>query len=155
MKNEWNWMRIENQKKCFIMRGLSGSGKSKRVDEILSSNNFQKTAVFSTDDIFMENGEYNFRPEKLKEYHDLNYHFASRFMKACGKHNVSALCIIDNTNTMKWEYERYEESAKEHGFEVVIVKIDWNEEDIPLYAERNSHGVPEEVIRNQAARWED
>jgi hypothetical protein len=55
---------------------------------------------------------------------------------------------------MKWEYERYEESAKEHGFEVAIVKIDWKWEDIPLYAERNSHGVPEEVIRNQAERWE-
>ena len=147
-------MNKENQKKCFIMRGLSGSGKSKRVDEIISSTTAEKFAVFSTDDIFMENGEYNFRPEKLKEYHDLNFHFASRFMKACKKYNGSALCIIDNTNTMKWEYGRYEESAKEHGFEVVIVKIDWKEEDIPLYAERNSHGVPEEVIRNQAERWE-
>ena len=65
----------------------------------------------------MENGEYDFRPEKLKEYHDLK-----------------SLCISF--------------------YEVVIVKIDWNEEDIPLYAERNSHGVPEEVI-SQAARWED
>ena len=65
------------------MRGLSGSGKSSRVEEILSGTTVTKSAVFSTDDIFMENGEYNFRPEKLKEYHDLNFHFASRFMKAC------------------------------------------------------------------------
>ena len=81
--------------------------------------------------------------------------FGSGVSKGGGKHNVSAVRIIENTNKMKWEYVHYEKSGKEHGFEVVIVKIDWNEEDIPLYAERNSHGVPEEVIRNQAARWED
>ena len=46
------------------------------------------------------------------------------------------------------------EAAKENGFMVQIISIDWKQEDIPLYAERNSHGVPEEAIQRMADRWE-
>ena len=35
-----------------------------------------------------------------------------------------------------------------------VISIDWDAKDIPLYAGRNSHGVPIEAIYRMAARWE-
>ena len=37
---------------------------------------------------------------------------------------------------------------------VQIISIGWDAKDIPLYAERNSHGVPVEAIQRMADRWE-
>ena len=68
--------------------------------------------------------------------------------------HISNVCVIDNTNTQHWEYEKYVEAAKENGFMVQVITVDWKREDIPLYAERNSHGVPEEAIQRMADRWE-
>ena len=65
-----------------------------------------------------------------------------------------AICVIDNTNTQHWEYEKYEEAAKENGFMVQVITVEWNINDIPLYAKRNSHGVPEDAIYRMAERWE-
>ena len=49
------------------------------------------------------------------------------------------ICVIDNNNTIQhWEYEKYVEAAKENGFMVQVITVDWKREDIPLYAERNS-----------------
>ena len=101
----------------------------------------------------MVDGEYQFDPTKLGEYHAQNLENATRFMFG----NQSAekvICVIDNTNTQHWEYEKYVEAAKENGFMVQVITVDWKREDIPLYAERNSHGVPEEAIQRMADRWE-
>jgi len=101
----------------------------------------------------MVDGEYQFDPSKLGEYHALNLAKATRYMESFGP-NSDALCIIDNTNTQSWEYEKYEEVAKENGFMVQVITVEWNINDIPLYAKRNSHGVPEDAIYRMADRWE-
>lgn len=110
--------------------------------------------VFSTDSYFMVDGEYQFDPSKLGEYHAQNLAQATHFMGKGKKYSSDILCIIDNTNTQHWEYEKYEEVAKENGFMVQVISIAWKQEDIPLYAERNSHGVPLEAIQRMADRWE-
>ena len=112
--------------------------------------------VFSTDRLFMVDGEYQFNPTKLGEYHAINLRQASYFMEGFGMvYDYSdVLCIIDNTNTQSWEYEKYVEVAKENGFMVQVITVEWNIDDIPLYAKRNSHGVPEDAIYRMAERWE-
>ena len=154
-------------KKCFILRGLSGTGKSTLAETLKSSMNIGtigyrrkhniKAQIFSTDDLFMvwtdEGQEYQFDPSKLGEYHAKNLENATQFMVEQKDSDIS-LCIIDNTNTQHWEYEKYVEAAKENGFMVQVITVDWKREDIPLYAERNSHGVPEEAIQRMADRWE-
>ncbi len=70
-----------------------------------------RARVFSTDSFFMVDGEYQFDPSKLGEYHALNLAKATRYMESFGP-NSDALCIIDNTNTQSWEYEKYEEVDK-------------------------------------------
>ena len=134
---------------CYILRGLSGTGKSELAKALGN-----KDSIFSTDDLFMVDGEYQFDPSKLGEYHAENLRLATAFMERFAPHTTPAICVIDNTNTQHWEYEKYVEAAKENGFMVQIISVDWKQEDIPLYAERNSHGVPIEAIQRMADRWE-
>ena len=134
---------------CYILRGLSGTGKS-----TLAKALGNKGSIFSTDDLFMVDGEYQFDPSKLGEYHAENLRLATEFMERFAPHTTPAICVIDNTNTQHWEYEKYLDAAKENGCMVQIISVDWKREDIPLYAERNSHGVPEEAIQRMADRWE-
>ena len=101
----------------------------------------------------MVNGEYQFDPSKLGEYHARNLAQADDYMKKWRTLD-DIICIIDNTNTQHWEYEKYIQSAQNNGFMVQVISIDWDAMDIPLYAERNSHGVPIEAIYRMAARWE-
>ena len=150
---------------CYILRGLPGTGKSMLAENLrqsafkslISHQGFAK--IFSTDDLFMVDGEYEFDPSKLGVNHARNLQLATDWMighriNERGSKNRDAICIIDNTNTQHWEYEKYVEAAKENGFMVHIISVDWKQEDIPLYAERNTHGVPEEAIQRMADRWE-
>ena len=136
---------------CYILRGLVGTGKSMLAKNLRDS--YTNGAIFSTDNLFMVDGEYQFDPSKLGEYHAENLRQATYFMKKRQK-SSDAICVIDNTNTQHWEYEKYVEAAKEHGFMVQVISIDWDAKDIPLYAERNTHGVPVEAIQRMADRWE-
>ena len=74
-------------------------------------------------------------------------------MERFAPHTTPAICVIDNTNTQHWEYEKYVEAAKENGFMVQIISVDWKQRTHSSYAERNSHGVPEEAIQRMADRW--
>ncbi len=137
---------------CYILRGLPGTGKSMLARTMGMGWGYAKT--FSTDDYFMVNGEYQFDPSKLGEYHQKNLNAADDYMKDFKDSSNSIMCIIDNTNTQHWEYEKYIQSAENNGFMVQVISIDWDAKAIPLYAERNSHGVPVEAIYRMAARWE-
>ena len=137
---------------CYILRGLPGTGKSMLARTMEMGWGYAKS--FSTDDYFMVNGKYQFDPSKLGEYHQKNLNAADDYMKSFKDSHNTIMCIIDNTNTQHWEYEKYIQSAENNGFMVQVISIDWDAKDIPLYAERNSHGVPEEAIQRMADRWE-
>ena len=152
-----------NWRKFNYFEGSLHDVKRKMADVIEKTNYMERTyktikwvlkGIFSTDDLFMVDGEYQFDPSKLKEYHLKNLQNAGAWMKEHEGVASQAYCVIDNTNTQAWEYEKYVEVAKENGFMVQVITVDWNAQDIPLYAERNSHGVPEEAIRRMAERWE-
>ena len=134
---------------CYILRGLPGTGKS-----MLANALGNEVSIFSTDSYFMVDGEYQFDPSKLGEYHKRNLDDATAFMERFGPYTNRASCVIDNTNTQHWEYEKYEEVAKENGFMVQVITVEWNIDHIPLYAKRNSHSVPEDAIYRMAERWE-
>ena len=151
-----NRFRDTMTKICYILRGLPGTGKSMlamtlRNGVVALPNGYG--GIFSTDSYFMVDGEYLFDPKLLHKYHLRNLEEATAFMERCSDME-RAVCVIDNTNTQHWEYEGYVEAAKANDFLVQVISIDWDAMDIPLYAERNSHGVPEEAIYRMAARWE-
>uniref|UniRef100_A0A7S3N2P0 ATP-binding protein n=1 Tax=Euplotes harpa TaxID=151035 RepID=A0A7S3N2P0_9SPIT len=130
-------------KYCFIMRGVPGSGKSTVAKRIKG----EEGVVHTTDNYFLnENGEYVFDRDLLAENHKKNF---QAFCKSIDEGVESV--IVDNTNTTEREYKRYQEYATEHGYVVSFVVIP----HIPasVAAARNSHGVPEEAIKNMLKRW--
>ena len=134
-------------KKAYIIRGIAGSGKS-TLANILCPN---QHAVCSTDLFFInfDTGEYEFDPSLLPENHKKNL---MRFTSCCEIGCSTVVC--DNTNSQFWEYEPYIEAALNNGYEVVVMSIPWKAEDAPIYAERNTHGVPLEAIEAMMERWE-
>ena len=115
---------------CYILRGLPGTGKSMLARTMEMGWGYAKS--FSTDDYFMVNGKYQFDPSKLGEYHQKNLNAADDYMKSFKDSHNTIMCIIDNTNTQHWEYEKYIQSAENNGFMVQIISIDCDAKDIPL-----------------------
>lgn len=132
----------------YIMRGVSGSGKSTRAKELTRGQ--PNTYVCSADDFFMKNGKYEFDQRRLTEAHAW---CKGRFHAAL-ELGVGTI-VVDNTNTQKWEYQPYVDAAAQAGYEVKIERVgELDETNLRVYANRNKHGVPLEVLRKQAKRFE-
>lgn len=134
-------------KTLIIMQGVSGSGKSTLAAQLAGDEG----VIFSTDDYFMDNGEYKFNPKILGNAHKWNQRIARDAME-----NQHPLIIIDNTNTQAWEARPYIEAAQEHGYTVEFHRpqTEWalNAEEC---AKRNTHGVPLDAINRMLGRMED
>ena len=128
-------------KKVVIMRGVSGSGKSTYIKE-----HFPEAVVVSADKYFMKDGEYKFDYTKLAQAHgSCRARFASA-LKA-----EKTLVVVDNTNTRHKEFKDYFWTAKVHGYEVLVVRLDVALGD--LYG-KNTHGVPDESVKAMYERME-
>jgi len=127
-----------------IMRGLPGSGKSTLV-----RHTYGQSPVFSTDDFFMEDGKYNFRPWLIGQAHNENM---CKVMEAMM--DDIPVIVVDNTNTQRWEYSVYLYMAQAMGYAVEINDLyDGGLTDKELF-ERNTHGVPLEAIAKMRERYE-
>lgn len=131
------------EKRCIILRGIPGSGKSTLAKQLIGKTG----KIHNTDEYFMKDGVYRFDPSLLSRNHELNF----QAFKADLALEVSPI-IVDNTNTRKWEYEKYQQAAENAGYKVEIISVPHI--DPVLAAQRNTHGVPEESIRRMIARWE-
>lgn len=129
-----------------LMRGLPGSGKSTLAREV--GKNGQ---IFSTDDFWMQDGEYKFDPERIGEAHRWNQERALEAMRRGDPH-----IVIDNTHIEPWEAFPYAEGAQKHGYDVQVKEVDtpwrFNVEEL---ARRNTHGVPLDVIRQMVSKWSE
>lgn len=121
--------------KVTIMRGHSGSGKSTKANEI-KNNSDVETVIVSADDYFIDKkGKYKFNPTLLSMAHEECY---NKFVQALeqGK-NV----IVDNTNTLSWEFDKYIRYCEEnnHNYEFVVCKGNYT----------SVHNVPSEIVQRQ------
>ena len=137
-----------NQQVLVIMRGLPGSGKSTLAKRIVSEA--KVGVVLSTDDYFMRNGQYVFRPEDLSSAHKANHDQAVQAVK-----DKVPLIVIDNTNTQSWELRPYFELGVANSYKIHILEpsTDWKFKP-KLLTSRNSHGVPRHSIDNMLDRYE-
>jgi len=116
-----NWIeKMSTQKLLIIIRGPSGSGKSRMSQQLAEQYN---VPVFSSDDYFMKDGEYQFDASRLGENHELNRQRTEEAMK-----NGQSVVIVDNTNTKFWEMRPYVLLAQKYGYTVDFKEPDWNSE---------------------------
>ena len=108
-------------KLLIITRGPSGSGKSHLAKELAEKYNVP--IIFSSDDYFMQDGQYNFDAHKLGENHAKNQHRTEEAMK-----NGQRVIIVDNTNTKFWEMKNYVQLAQLYGYSVDFKEPDWSSE---------------------------
>lgn len=144
--NTISWIRSNHV--MFIMRGLSGSGKSTLVKAIKSIYAKDATGDFvicSADDYFMFDGSYNFDVSRLGDAHE----DCQNRMKEAVTSRVRTV-VIDNTNVMYWEMKSYIQNANREGYLVILVepKTPWRL-NAAILAEKNSHGVPREVLQKK------
>jgi predicted kinase len=140
---------VEGQmkRKLYIMRGLPGSGKSTKAKELAG----KLGKIFSTDDYFMQDGEYRFDAARLPENHRRNLDDSTMAMR-----RGTGTVVIDNTNIEPWHFEKYVEAGRLYGYEVEFVEFDprnYSDSKIRELASRNTHRVPETAIRAMKDKW--
>lgn len=143
----------------FIMRGISGSGKShtarlikeawdNTLDLMNSLDETTECVIVSADDYFIgSDGVYRFDASKLKKAHE----WARAFFLKCLIHPRAAI-IVDNTNTRRWEYNDYVGDAFVAGRPIEIIRLSTTPE---VAAARNTHGLTLEMVQKQFDRFED
>lgn len=125
-----------------ILRGVSGAGKS-----TYTQRNFPDAVVASADHFFGHGEDYKFNPKLIGKAHDYSF---KTFTKAVDSKQPSI--VVDNTNTQKWEFERYVKYAQENGYTVNVVRL---LVDPKVAAARNVHGVPYDTVMKMQSRFQD
>lgn len=134
--------------KVVILRGLPGSGKS-----FLTKNCSEKDMfICSADEYFTnESGVYKFDRNLLPEAHA---HCCQHFIKAIS--DGQELIVVDNTNSMKWEYKIYVYLSQVLGLQHHILEIPHPNMNIAsAFCSRNLHNVDMTSIKNYIDRWEE
>ena len=143
-------MRVEPlplmKKKVTILRGLPSTGKSEYASM------YPHAVVCSADDYFMVDDKYEFVGWKVPVSHQWCF---GKFIDAMNPVGQAEHIIVDNTNTMKWEYDNYIKLAILMDYKIEVLNFnhkDWTDQEL---ADRNKHGVPAEGIERMRTRWED
>ena len=156
----------------FILRGISGSGKSTVAGRIqhAASKAGRSCTVCSADAYFTDKftGTYVFNKNALGTAHAECFNVFKNAleppsMEAFSTHPV---VVVDNTNTRKIEYERYVQHADRIGATVHIVEITAPSEDavmksdlggidfVAMCSSRNVHGAPLSTCAAMYDRWQ-
>jgi len=125
----------------YIMRGLPGSGKSTIAKQLSGT-------VVSADLFFInEDGEYVHDRSKIGAAH--------AWCQAQCRHLMlqGEDVIVDNTNVHRWEFQYYLNFAEEFGYNVSIIHVG-TVLSIHELGERNTHGVPTDIIARMGDSFE-
>ncbi|CAG5118239.1 unnamed protein product [Candidula unifasciata] len=149
-RKTFNYLNEKCTKVMFIMRGLSGSGKSSIARMIKSA--FKHVVICSADDFFYRpGGIYVFDEALLGAAHET---CQKKAKKACL--GQVPIVVIDNTNVRRWELRFYTALANSTGYVTVLVEPKtpwrWNAADL---AARSLHGVSAEVLERKIAMFDD
>ena len=140
----------EMTKQFILMRGLPGSGKSTKAEELAGEHG----QVFSTDDYFCLNKdqEYRFDGNLLGKAHQWNQRRSYEAVKA-----GIPVIVIDNTNTTIREMKSYAthiELAQRMGYEVRIEepKTEWAW-DVEELFKKGTHNIPKKHLHKMLHRY--
>jgi len=125
------------------MRGISGSGKSTKANEL-----GRKGVVLGSDDFW--GPDYDFDKNLIGEAHRWNQ---NRVEQALSQ-GISPV-VVDNTNVSMYEFRPYVEMAIAYDYDVEYAEPDtaWKFDADELFL-RNQHNTPKEVIQEMIERWD-
>jgi len=121
----------------LIMRGLPGSGKTFRANELIG--NSLSVSLVSASHFFMVDGEFKFDASKAQEAHTDCF---ARFL-AAAKEGWKKPIVVDNTNSTSWEISPYIAAARVYGHSVGIIEVSAELEQCLM---DNTHAVPKRVM---------
>ncbi len=127
--------------KCFILQGVSGSGKSALARRMQRDAHEEHCVIVSADHFFMVDGAYRFDPAKLPEAHA---QCLKKFIRMAQGNTGGALgdiIIVDNTNSTVAEIAPYYAIAEAYGYDTRILRVRCRPD---IAAARGIHGVSED-----------
>ena len=125
-----------------VMSGLPGSGKTTVANMLISvCGAFATVERFSTDDLFISEGKYQFKPIALVANHKANY------QAFCN--STATIKIIDNTSLTPNEYNNYFTHTRHTGG--ICILLATKEIDIDVLS-RNVHLVTRTKLKQMAAK---
>jgi len=128
-------------KRLYLVRGLSGSGKSTVARALAVS--VRGGEAIEADEFFVgEDGIYVFDGSRLPEAHQDCLSRAQDLMEMPG----IKLVAVANTFSQRWEMEPYIHLADKLGWTVTAIECTGDH--------GNVHDVPENAIQRMRDRWE-
>ena len=133
-------------KTLFIVRGVTGSGKSTFAHTIW--NNY---AICEADQYFVdrETEEYKFDYTKIKDAHEWCQEQVEIRMKDNQlNEQYYPEIVVSNTFTQEWEMEPYFKLAEKYGYKVFSLIVE------NRHGGKNTHGVPDEKVEAMKNRFQ-
>ena len=130
----------------ILVRGVSGAGKSTIADMMDWLGH--RTVSFSTDDMFMVDGNYEFDPSLLGENHAATVQKVRDVMIARYEVKIPETIIVHNTFTQEREMKPYFELAEDFNWRVHTIIVE------NRHGSKSIHDVPDDVVKAQKERFE-
>lgn len=148
--------------RVYLLRGVSGSGKSTFAEKFLRPL-FHHFEVVSADRFFTnEKGEYSFDGSMLSAAHDQcykNFEFHIQQMTQHAFHESyyhdqprRSCLVVDNTNLEPYEMAPYMMKALSLGIEPEILTFNMLQ-DVNEHVLKNIHGIKEPTIQRQKEKF--
>ena len=149
-----------NDKILYLTMSPLGGGKNYAAEQLMPLDH-----IFSTDDFYMVNGQYEWEASKIAQAHGWNHNRVERAMQR----GVSPICAC-NTNITARDRRPYKVLASKYGYDVKILfpSSPWfkrihpklrdksfTDKDVMEFFIRNTHNVPFEVIKGMMNRWNE
>lgn len=141
--------------KLVILSAPSGTGKSTLAKDMALALHSQGKIcyILSTDNYWIQDGEYKFNPKMLGAAHEWNFQKFKNLVQEEDLLSNDITVIIDNTNLRWSEFSKYIETALLSKWDIEITKLSCPYTDEELF-KRNIHNVPVETIHRQRERWQ-
>lgn len=127
--------------KIILIRGIPGSGKSTKAQELAESG--EAFTYHETDKYWIRpDGVYDFNPKLIKQAHAHCLSVTTSWIEDFDK-NIA----VSNTFTQLWEMQPYLDLAEKNNYDVKVFRCTANYGSI--------HNVPESTIQKMKDRFED
>jgi predicted kinase len=182
MKTFIRWLEEDANKVLYIMRAVSGAGKSTTARSLVNND---ITKIFSNDDFFYLDpmpGPYDLRHPETYNYEVYRKKWKPQWLEVAQQWNIRRVedamnkgispIVVDNTNLRQRNARPYAALAQKYNYDIQIKEPEsaWWNEMLPLLKNkktnadeiankadkfsRNLHGVPKEVIVNMLHNYQ-